>query len=290
MPPRVSAAGDLVLDHVAHFVPDLGAAALTLEALGFAVTPASAQQTQDGPAGTSNVCVMLEQGYLEFLAPTADTPNAQRLRAAMQRYQGVHLCCFGTPEAEGEHARLKTHGFKAQPLVHLCREVQSGLKAQFKVARAAPEEMPEGRVQFVQHLTPAALWRPQYLGHTNSVVKLACVFAVAHDPVTAAARWARFAALLPRPAGDYVHLAASRGHVLIGRHESWDALLGDAPAAPALAGYALECRDPAILVSRCKLLGLALRKLRENLYAVSLPGALGGAWLFGTQQGLGLPS
>ena len=96
--------------------------------------------------------------------------------------------------------------------------------------------------------------------------------------------------MLPRPAGAFVHLPTARGHVLIGGQENWNALLGDAPAAPALAGYALECRDPASLVSRCKLLGLALRKLRENLYAVSLPEALGGAWIFGTRQGLGLPA
>ena len=85
-----------------------------------------------------------------------------------------------------------------------------------------------------------------------------------------------------------MHLPAVRGHVLIGKRASWIALLGDAPAAPALAGCALECRDPAILISRCKLLGLALRKLREDLYAVSLPGALGGAWLVGTGQSLAL--
>jgi len=147
-----------------------------------------------------------------------------------------------------------------------------------------------GRIQFVQHHTPEAIWRPEYLGHGNGVVKLACVFVVADDPVAAGARWAHFAALLPRPAGAFVHLPSARGDVLIGERRDWDALLGDAPAAPALAGYALECRDPSVLVSRCKLLGLALRKLRENLYAVSLPGTLGGSWLFGTQQGLGLPS
>ena len=287
---QLQPAGSLLLDHVAHFVRDLGAAARALEALGFAVTPPSAQQTQDGPAGTSNVCVMLEQGYLEFLTPTADTPNAQRLRASMQRYPGVHLACFGTPDAEGEHARLKTHGFEPQPLVQLNRVVATGETARFSVARPSINAMPEGRVQFVQHHTPEAIWRPEYLGHTNNVVKLACVFAVADDPVDAGARWARFAALLPRPAGRFVHLASARGHVLIGERASWIDLLGEAPAAPALAGYALECRDPAILVSRCKLLGLALRKLRENLYAVSLPGALGGAWIFGTQQGLGLPA
>jgi len=286
--------GSLILDHVAHYVPQLGAAARALEALGFAVTPESAHQTPDGPAGTSNVCVMLERGYLEFLAPVsatpgADTPNAQRLRATMRRYPGVHLCCFGTPDAEGEHRRLTDHGFGALPMVNLQRETAEKQIARFHVVYAAADRMPEGRIQFVQHLTPEALWRPQHLGHTNNVVKLACVFAVADDPVAAGARWGHFAALLPRPAGAFVHLRTARGHVLIGRRESWVELLGDAPAAPALAGCALECRDPTILVSRCKLLGLPLRRIREGLYAVSLPDALGGAWLFGTRQGLGLP-
>jgi hypothetical protein len=287
---QLPAPGSLIVDHVSHFVADLGAAARALEALGFAVTPASAQQTQDGPAGTSNVCVMLEHGYLEFLAPTMDTPNAQRLRAAMQRYPGVHLCCFGTPVAEGEHRRLGDHGFAPLPIVNLQRETGERQTVKFKVVRAAPEKMPEGRIQFVQHLTPEAIWRPQYLGHTSNVVKLACVFVVADDPAAAAARWAHFAALLPRPAGAYVHLQAARGHVLIGARESWRALLGDAPAAPSLAGYALECRDPAILLSRCERLGLAVKKLRENLYSASLPAALGGSWIFGTRKSLGLPT
>ncbi len=282
-------AGALYLDHISHFVPDLKAAARALEALGFAVTPESAQQTQDGPAGTSNVCVMLEQGYLEFLAPTGDFPNAQRLREAMARYAGVHLACFGTPDAEGEHRRLADHGFAPQPLVSLSRPVQGGT-ARFSVARPSAGAMPEGRIQYVQHHTPEAIWRAQHLGHTNTAVKLACLFAVAGDPVEAGARWARFSALLPAPAGGYVHLRADRGHVLIGTAAQWRELLGAAPEAPALAGYALECRDPAILVARCERAGLAPRRLRPGLYASQLPPALGGAWLFGTREGLGLPA
>jgi len=282
--------GELFLDHVSHFVPDLDAAARVLEQLGFCVTPLSVQIADGKPAGTANRCVMLETGYLEFLAPTADTPNAGRLRSAMLRYSGVHLCCFGTPDAKGEHQRLQEHGFDPQPLVHLDRRVESGELARFSVARPSVSAMPEGRVQFVQHHTPKAIWQPQYLSHENGAVKLACVFAVAIDPVAAAARWGHFSALLPRPAGAYVHLAASRGHVLVGSWESWTALLGDAPAPPALAGYALECRDPAPLVSRCRMLGLPLRRIRNNLYAVVLPEALGGSWLFGTRKSLGLPS
>src|SRR5688572_2393040 len=142
--------GTVFLDHVSHFVPDLDAAAGALHALGFTVTPVSAQQTQDGPAGTSNVCVMLKEGYLEFLAPTADTANAARLRTAMLRYPGVHLACFGTPAAEDEHARLGWHGFEPQPPVHLERPIELDgrhVHARFNVARPGPETMPEGRIQ-----------------------------------------------------------------------------------------------------------------------------------------------
>ena len=285
--------GTLFLDHVSHFVPDLDAASRTLAALGFAVTPVSAQHTRDGPAGTSNVCVMLEEGYLEFLAPTADTPNAARLRAAMQRHAGVHLVCFGTPAAEDEHARLGWHGFGPQPLVHLERPVEIDGRtatARFKVVRAAPEKMPEGRIQFVEHLTPEVLWQSRHLEHANGVTRLACVLVVAEDASQVAARWARFAALLPARSGQFVHLATSRGHVLIGTREDWKALLGDAPSAPGLCGYALECSEPAALASRCERLGIRPRRLRDNLYAATLPIALGGAWVFGTRAALAFPT
>jgi len=285
--------GTVFLDHVSHFVPRLDAASGALQALGFSVTPVSAQQTQDGPAGTSNVCVMLKEGYLEFLAPMADTQNAERLRAAMARYPGVHLACFGTPAAEDEHARLGWHGFEPQPLVQLERPVEvdgNEASARFKVARAAPDKMPEGRIQFVEHLTPEALWQSRYLGHANGVTGLACVFAVADDAAQVAARWARFAALLPQRAGRFVHLATARGHVLIGTRDDWVALLGHAAPAPALCGYALECSEPAAFASRCRKLGLKPRRLRDNLYATTLAPALGGAWIFGTRSALAFPT
>lgn len=280
--------GDLVLDHVAHFVPDLRAAASALQAMGFRTTPESAQTTQDGPAGTSNITVMLEHGYLEFLAPTAHTPNAAKLRAAMKRYAGVHLACFGTPAAEEEHARLAAHGFDPPAVVELRRETEVG-RAQFKVVRSAPDSMPEGRVQFVQHLTPDVVWHERWTGHDNGVQALACVFVVADDPPAVAARWAHYAALLPMPAGNFVHLRTARGDVLVGKRADWEALFGDVePKAPALAGYALECNDPDALAERATLAGAAVRKLRKDLYAAALPPALAANWVFGTASALAL--
>lgn len=266
--------GELYLDHVSHFVPDLERAGAILEALGFAVTPVSAQVTQDGPAGTSNRCVMLEQGYLEFLAPTTDTPNAQRMRKSMKRYRGVHLVCFGTPVAAEEHFRLANHGFAPQPIVRLERRVEDGMKVRFAVVRAAPGKMPEGRVQYVEHLAPQAIWRAQHLRHRNGVIGLAATYVVATNPVRTAVRWARFMAGIPRREGKLVSLETDRGKVLIGTRARMKRLLGAAPPAPGIAGYALACKDPKAFARRCAAAGL---KVNRNLTVV-LPPALGGAW------------
>jgi hypothetical protein len=266
--------GQFYLDHVSHFVPDLDAAAALLARLGFAVTPISAQVTQEGPAGTSNRCLMLREGYLEFLTPTADTPNARRMRASMKRYRGVHLVCFGTPAAEEERARLERNGFAPQPLVHLKRQVEDGMTVRFSVVRAAPGKMPEGRVQYVQHHVPEAIWRARHLRHRNGVLGLSAAYVVAADPARAAARWARFMGGLPRREGNLVSLETDRGKVLVGTRSQLHALLGAAPRSPGIAGYALACKDPKAFARHCKQAGL---KVNRKL-AVVLPPALGGAW------------
>jgi len=263
-------AGELYLDHLAHFVPDLGAAAAVWEKLGFAVTPVSHHNVSGKPAGTSNRCVMLGEGYLELLAPTMDTPNAQRVRDRMKRFVGVHLACFGTPDAAAEHRRLADHGFEPEPLVNLERTVESG-RARFNVVYVPPERMAEGRIQYCEHLAPEHVWRQEYV---NAGFGLSAVFVVADEPAATAARWGRFAGLLPRPREDLVHLECARGEVRIGRRQAIEKVLGDCPPAPALAGYALSCSDPDAFAARCSKAGL---KVQGN--AVRLPPALGGAWL-----------
>lgn len=270
--------GELYLDHVSHFVPDLEAAARVLDELGFVVTAESKQQTPEGPVGASNRCVMLEEGYVELLTPTHDTPAAQRMRASMARFVGVHLACFGTPDAEAEHRRLAAHGFNPQALIALEREAEGGNKVRFKVARPEAGRMPEGRVQFVEHLAPEAIWTKKSLAHRDAVTGLKALYVVADDVADAAARWAQFGGLLPRREGDLVCLETSRGRVFLGEARVLRNLLGEVPAAPALAGYALACRQPEALAGRCRELGLAVRKTAAG-HAISLPAALGGAWL-----------
>ena len=266
--------GELVLDHLAQFVPDLGAAAAVWEKLGLAVTPVSHHQVAGKPAGTSNRCVMLEEGYLELLAPSkgnaADTPHAQRVRERMKRFVGVHLACFGTPDAAAEQQRLAGHGFAPEPVVHLKRKIETGASVEFRVVYVPPDRMPEGRVQYCEHVTPEQVWREQFV----NAYRLRAVYVVADDPEEAAARWGRFGGLLPRLEDGFVRLDTLRGRVMIGTRKRIEALLGEAPAAPALAGYALACADPDAFAARCSKAGMKVEGRR-----VRLPAALGGTWL-----------
>lgn len=284
--------GTLNIDHVAHFVPDIGAASGLLEQLGFTLTPFSLQTTRNEageaiPAGAGNRCAMLEGGYLEFLTPTGDTPIGQQIRAAIARYTGQHLIAFGTPSAEEDHTRLVRHGFSPLPFVNLQREVDvagENRMARFSVVRVAPETMPEGRVQFVQQLTPECLWQPRYVVHPNGVTGLLGTFVVADDPAKVAARYAEFSGLLPRRIAGFVRLATARGDVLVGSDTACRTLFsGEPPPAPAMAGYALACKDPEGLRARLLALGCSVSEPSPDLYAACLPPQIGGAWLFGTE-------
>ncbi len=271
--------GELFLDHVAHFVPDLAAAGALLETLGFVPTPVSNHEVAGKPAGTANRCLMLEQGYIEILAPTLDTPNAARVRAHMARYDGVHLCSFGTPSADAEHARLQAHGFEPEPVVRLERKIGDGKKVQFNVVYVPPERMPEGRVQHCEHVTPQFLWNEKALAHRNGVTGLAAAYIVADDPAETAARWARFAGLMPFPEHNGVSLKTRRGRIFIGTRDGLSSFLDNVPAAPAIAGYALTVKDPEVFANRCEKAGLKVRRTRTR-HCVPLPPALGGTWLF----------
>jgi len=240
--------GDQCLDHVAHRVRDLDGASRLMKALGFALTRR---------AGNSRRA-MLKQGFIDLIGA-----------------HGPSILYLGTPDAEAERARLATQGF--DPL---------GLQKRPSYSLVRTTARPASLVQYVEHHKPETLWQPKYLAHENKVEALVAAWIAADDPVETAAQLARFAAILPRRAGPFVRLATARGDVLVGTREDCAALLGRAPeAVPALAGYALACRDPKALARCCARAGAQVTR-RGALYATPLSKELGEAWLFGTLENL----
>lgn len=285
------ASGALVLDHIAHFVPDGEAAAKALELFGFTVTPFSAQSHKPTPeapltpAGTGNRCVMLRRGYLEILTPTGQTPIADQLRQSIQRYTGVHLIALGTSDPEADRARLDQAGFAPLPTVALERPIgtpEGEQTARFAVQRVPSGTMPEGRVQFVQQKTPELLWQRRWLDHANRCFGLAAVFVCVADPQEAAERYARYTGIRAEAQGAARRLATARGDLLFLAPDTVKRVLGvEPPTLPWIAGYALDCSDTVIPRSRLEMNDLETRDLGPGRFAVTAPPELGGVMVFG---------
>lgn len=287
---QVPLPGQLNVDHVAHFVPHIDAASDALEKLGFTLTPFSGQSHRpepDGPlvpAGTGNRCVMLRRGYLEFLTPTGETPIAQQLRTAIQRYTGVHLIAFGTAAPDADHARLEKAGYSPLPPVALQREVDTAAgraTARFTVVRVAPGTMAEGRIQFCQQHTPEVLWQPRWLQHANQATSLTGVVVCVADPQEAAQRYARYTGLLAQVIGTVWRISTQHGYLLFIDPDTLARRLDIAPPSkPWIAGYVLESESMAATRDCLKDSGAYFHALGSDRLLVKLPAALGGVIIF----------
>lgn len=286
---QVPAPGALTLDHVAHFVPDIDAASASLMRLGYTLTPFSPQSHRlvpEGPlvpAGTGNRCVMLERGYLEFLTPTADTPLAGQLRAAMSRYVGVHLVAFGTSAPERDYERLAQEGYGPLPPVALQRPIgtlHGESTARFTVVRVPPGAMPEGRIQYCRHHTPELLWQERWTAHRNTVTALAGVMLCVADTHEAADRYARYTGLEPVWNDGGWHLRTAHGDVTCLAADTlrthWHI---EPPALPWIAGTVMTARDMSVLATYVQNAGCPAWPLGNGL-RVQMPPELGGICVF----------
>ncbi|MEQ1773696.1 MAG: VOC family protein [Burkholderiales bacterium] len=277
------------IDHVAYFLPDIERASGALTALGFTLTPFSAQshRLEPGgplvPAGTGNCCIMLKRGYVECLTPTHDTPNAAQLRMAIHRYTGVHLIAFGTQTPETDFQRLSANGF--QPLTPVALQRQAGTAsgeatARFTVVRVAPATMAEGRIQFCQHHTRDVVWQPRWATHANHAVGLAGVLLCVADPAEAAQRYARFTGLRAQPAGtsgDSWRLdgADGKGYLLFASPALLQqSLRVSAPVLPWIAGCIIDSDD--MNATQARLNGNRI----DDRLLVKLDASLGGIVIF----------
>ncbi len=256
--PQVPGPGQVFLDHVGWFIPDLTAAGRMFERLGFVLTPYIEHRNATAygdnvPSGTANRCAMLERGYLEILSAVSgsETALAAQLRAGLARYQGVHLIALTVADAEVERARLAEAGFDPQPVVNLRRPIALGGGgegvAAFAVVRTPPQRMPEGRIQFLEHQTPDLVWQTSLIARDNAVEALTGILVVAADVAEITARYARFTGRNPRAirnGGAVIDLDRGRiafaGPELAGTHRG-----AASPPPPFMAAVALRSRDLA---------------------------------------------
>lgn len=279
--------GEIFLDHVAHFVPRLDLGARTLEALGFRLTPFTAQQNRTAqgmvPAGMANRCIMLDEGYLEFLTVVSGTELARQFRAATARHVGLHLIAFATADAAEAHRSMAEEGFCPHAPVSLTRPVETAdgetAEARFTVLRVPPEAMPEGRIQMLQHHSEAAVWQERWLGHANGVVSLNAVLIAVSDPEESAARFGRFVGRAPVRRDARWILPLDRGRCVFLAH---DRMRDVAPwaeprmSAPWIVATALSSDDVGLTSVRFAAGGLRPEEIGRDQAVYALPPEIGG--------------
>jgi catechol 2,3-dioxygenase-like lactoylglutathione lyase family enzyme len=277
----------VVLDHVGLFVPDMARAAAAFERLGFRLTPLSPQRHRLAPgeplvpAGTANRLAMLREGYIEILTPVAETGIAGQLRAAMQRYAGLHLIAFGSGDAAAAQAHLAAAGFAPQPVIDLERTVDEGT-ARFSVVRVPPGTMAEGRVQYCRHHTPELVWQPRWLTQPNRARALTDLVLCVGDPAEAAARYGRFVGRAPQPRARALVLQLDRGRLVFTDPGGLAQLLpgSGVPSLPFLASLVVTSENLSATRAVLDGQGVPVVALGTDALAAAMPGGIAGSVCF----------
>ena len=137
--------GKLNIDHVAHFVPHIDAASTALARAGFTLTPFSEQahRLEPGgplvPAGSGNRCVMLREGYLEFLTRIAPGNRLGDVKRGSRITMQGPFGSFIFPETPAERSFLFVAGGTGiAPLRSMIRQaVLSGQKGKLRLLYSA---------------------------------------------------------------------------------------------------------------------------------------------------------
>lgn len=268
---------DFDLDHVGIAVHDLDAAAERYRRLGFRLTPrgyhTTPPATPGGPrprAGTGNNCAMLARGYIELIGVT-DPSYAGRLRADLDRYEGLHIVAFGTPDAQAASRSLRDRGIAASEPRILERPIEdSGREelARFDIVDFPPDLVPELYSFAIQHRTRHLLWKPELLQHPNGATGLQAITVAVADPRAFAERLAGvLGAEVERGEGEgtlSLRLTAGAVHVTDAR-----TLAATFPAAsvapPFVAGMTLATGDLGATEAFLKGNGVELERRGDSL-------------------------
>jgi hypothetical protein len=180
------------LDHIAHAVRDLDAAAGLYRRLGFTV---GARNRHPPAWGTQNHIVQLPGTFIELLTvadPAHIAPHSAKFfsfgafnRDFLARRQGLAMLVLegrGAPDAE----EFRSAGIGDFELYEFEREARrpdgAPIKVAFSLAFASDPGAPDTGFFTCQHRHPDNFWNPAFQVHANSAAGVASVVLVAENP------------------------------------------------------------------------------------------------------------
>ena len=254
--PQTPGPGQIFLDHVGWFVPDMDVASVAFNSLGFPLTPFTVHMNEqpDGssvPSGTANRCAMIRRGYLEVLTrvPEVESKITEQMDAGLARYAGLHLIAFTVGDTEAATQQLRDAGFAPEPPIALRRPMPLDAggegTAAFSVIRLPSDAMAEGRVQVLSQDTPDVVWQLSVTADENGLDMLSGLLICADDPEEAAVRYGRFTGKPRQALGRGYRIDLDRGSLTICAPEECRRLLPgiNIPSMPFIAAVSIRSGD-----------------------------------------------
>ncbi|WP_368073416.1 VOC family protein [Lonsdalea iberica] len=187
-----------VVDHVIINVADqLDDASTLFRRLGFQLS-----ERGHHTMGSSNHLAIFGETYLELLGYEPDTG-----KDFCQSPLGLSGLVWKTSDADAVYRHLQQQQLAREAPASFSRPVTlpdgSPLEARFRIARLRADAIANGVSFFCQHLTPEAVWQPEWRKHRNGVVEISEFVIAAERPADAAAVYRRlFDAAVFTPAAN----------------------------------------------------------------------------------------
>ncbi|MDP4145503.1 MAG: VOC family protein [Bacillota bacterium] len=308
------------IHHVGHVVTDMRAALELYKKLGFdCLAPAYPMMTEkEGeapkPLGVANTHITFLQNFVEIATvikdgvkipseanlvpiqvPAAVLPrvleNVKRtvdtVSRCLERYEGVHILCFYTPDVDGTAARFNTCGVGHSGVNAVQRpvETKSGMKVSpLKVLEIDGEDVPEGRLAAADMPPLEILQTQTHMLHPNGAIELVeAILCVADSELESfAERYQRYLGSDIQE-GELTRSFELKGaRITIIAESKLDNLLpGEkVPALPGFIGYTVEVKDISHTYKYIKENGFPVRNTARGEIFVPASVALGTTIVF----------
>jgi hypothetical protein len=203
-----TALGPAGIDHSLVGVRDLERARRIWESLGFTTTP----RGRHIGWGTANYCLMFESGYVELLGIVDPSQFSNNLDKFLTEREGLLGLAFASADAAATAGRLAVAGLHPDGPKDLKRalELPTGdVLPAFRLVFLPPDELPDLRGFFCQHLTPEIVRRPEWLQHENGARALVALTVASDRPAALMSGYARiFGPAAVSRAGDAIEVDA----------------------------------------------------------------------------------
>jgi hypothetical protein len=170
------------IDHVVVVVPDIEAARVAYDRLGFQVQPRGFHSR----LGTANHLMIFGDNYFELIGVVEPNPfNAERRAWLEKSGGGLANAALRTDGADLAYQAWTAAGLQPDPVLEFDRAVDiagSQQRAAFRTVRLGTVRARLLGFFVCEHLTPQFVYRQEWARHANGVTALAGATVIAADP------------------------------------------------------------------------------------------------------------